>query len=136
VGDAARFVNPIFSTGVSIALNSARFASQDIIRAAEKGDFRKQSFQRFETTIRRGMQNWYDLISIYYRLNMVFGMFVENEHYRKQIVKLTQGDVYDEDSPDVIGVMKEFIHEVEQNEQHPCHPFLGKLTSTAFSPAF
>ncbi len=136
VGDAARFVDPIFSTGVSIALNSARFASQDIVCAAEKGDFRKQNFQRFETTIRRGMQNWYDLISIYYRLNMVFSMFVANDHYRRQIVKLTQGDVYDEDSPDVIGAMKEFVREVEQNESHPCHPFLGRLTSTAFNPAF
>ena len=39
VGDAARFVDPIFSTGVSIALNSARFVSADIVRASEKGDF-------------------------------------------------------------------------------------------------
>jgi flavin-dependent dehydrogenase len=40
VGDAARFVDPIFSTGVSIALNSARFASADILVAAESDNFR------------------------------------------------------------------------------------------------
>src|SRR5262249_46325561 len=55
IGDAARFVDPIFSTGVSIALNSARFAAPDIIHAVETGDFRKQSFEKFETTIRRGI---------------------------------------------------------------------------------
>ena len=34
IGDAARFVDPIFSSGVSVALNSARLASRDIIAAA------------------------------------------------------------------------------------------------------
>src|SRR6201999_2328569 len=65
IGDAARFVDPIFSTGVSIALNSARFASRDIIKAAEAGDYRKERFATFESTIRRGVKNWYDFITLY-----------------------------------------------------------------------
>ena len=40
VGDAGRFVDPIFSTGVSIALNSSRFAHKNVIAALEKNDFR------------------------------------------------------------------------------------------------
>ena len=36
VGDAGRFVDPIFSTGVSIALNSSRFAHTNVLRALEK----------------------------------------------------------------------------------------------------
>ena len=36
VGDAGRFVDPIFSTGVSIALNSSRFAHKDILAALEE----------------------------------------------------------------------------------------------------
>ena len=47
IGDAARFVDPIFSTGVSIALNSARFASKDIVKAVETGDFSRNSFANF-----------------------------------------------------------------------------------------
>ena len=39
IGDAARFVDPIFSTGVSIALNSARFAHRDVLKALETDDF-------------------------------------------------------------------------------------------------
>ena len=38
IGDAARFVDPIFSTGVSIALNSARFAARDLLAALQSGD--------------------------------------------------------------------------------------------------
>ena len=35
VGDAGRFVDPIFSTGVSIALNSSRFAHNNVLGALE-----------------------------------------------------------------------------------------------------
>ncbi len=102
IGDAARFVDPIFSTGVSIALNGARFASADIIRAAETGDFRKKSFETYETTIRRGTNNWYNFISVYYRLNVLFTAFIRDPRYRLDVLKLLQGDVYDEEEPPVL----------------------------------
>ncbi len=136
VGDAARFVDPIFSTGVSIALNSARFASVDIIRAAETGNFRKESFHPYESTLRRGTKNWYDFISIYYRLNVLFTAFVQDERYRLDVVKLLQGDVYDEDEPKVLMLMKDIVSKVEQNEKHIWHNYLGELTSNAFKPVF
>ncbi len=136
VGDAARFVDPIFSTGVSIALNSARIASTDIIRAAETGDFHKQSFQNFETTLRRGTKNWYEFISVYYRLNVLFTAFIMDERYRLDVVKLLQGDVYDEDEPKVLKMMKDIVSSVEQNENHIWHRSLGELTSNAFKPVF
>ncbi len=136
LGDAGRFVDPIFSTGVSIALNSARFASRDILLAAEKGDFRKQSFQTFEDTLRRGTKNWYEFISVYYRLNVLFTAFVQDERYRLDVVKLLQGDVYDDDDPKVLRKMKQIVSEVEQNEKHIWHSYLGELTSNAFKPVF
>jgi FADH2 O2-dependent halogenase len=136
VGDAARFVDPIFSTGVSIALNSARFASIDIIRAAEAGNFRREDFQTFETTLRRGTKNWYEFISVYYRLNVLFTAFVESKRYRLDILKLLQGDVYDEEEPEVLKMMKEIVSQVEQNEKHLWHRYLGDLTAHAFKPAF
>jgi FADH2 O2-dependent halogenase len=136
VGDAARFVDPIFSTGVSIALNSARFASADILRAAESGNFRKESFRTFETTLRRGTKNWYEFISVYYRLNVLFTAFVQDERYRLDVVKLLQGDVYDEDEPNVLKLMKDIVSQVEQNEKHIWHNYLGELTANAFMPVF
>ncbi|MDQ2716675.1 MAG: tryptophan 7-halogenase [Chloroflexota bacterium] len=136
VGDAARFVDPIFSTGVSIALNSARFASADILKAAELGDFSKSRFETYETTLRRGTKNWYDFISVYYRLNVLFTAFVNSERYRLDIVKLLQGDVYDSDDPPVLKMMKDIVQQVEQNEKHVWHHLLGDLTSHAFEPVF
>jgi FADH2 O2-dependent halogenase len=134
IGDAARFVDPIFSTGVSIALNSARFAHKDILRALETNDFSRNAFQGYETTIRRGTKNWYDFITIYYRLNVLFTWFIRNPAHRLDVLKLLQGDVYDEEQPAVIRKMREKVAEVEQNVEHPWHKLLGDLTANTFVP--
>lgn len=132
VGDAARFVDPIFSTGVSIALNSSRFASRDIVRAFETGDFSPAAFQTYESTIRRGTKNWYNFISVYYRLNVLFTAFINEPKYRLDVLKLLQGDVYDEEEPAVLARMREIVAEVERNPRHVWHNLLGDLTANAF----
>jgi len=136
VGDAGRFVDPIFSTGVSIAMNSARFVHKDILDALESGDTSKESFSNFECTIRRGTTNWYNFISVYYRLNVLFTAFVQDKRYRLDVLKLLQGDVYDEQEPEVLTKMREIVLTVENNEKHPWHKLLGDLTSNAFKPLF
>jgi flavin-dependent dehydrogenase len=132
VGDAARFVDPIFSTGVSIALNSARFASRGVMGAMETGDFTRTAFREFETTIGRGTRNWYNFISVYYRLNVLFTAFVQDPRYRLDVLKLLQGDVYDEDEPPVLTEMRRIVTDVERNEGHMWHRLLGDLTCDAF----
>jgi FADH2 O2-dependent halogenase len=136
VGDAGRFVDPIFSTGVSIALNSSRFAHNDILSALEKNDFSREAFSDYENKLRRGTKNWYEFISVYYRLNVLFTYFIHDKNYRLDVLKLLQGDVYDQDAPPVLVKMKEMVAKVEQNEKHPWHKLLGDLTSDAFRPTF
>ncbi|MBW4628914.1 MAG: FAD-dependent oxidoreductase [Brasilonema octagenarum HA4186-MV1] len=136
IGDAARFVDPIFSSGVSIALNSARCASIDIIKAAEKGIFTKDSFATYEAILRRGVRNWYEFISLYYRLNVLFTAFIQDSRYRLDIIKLLQGDVYDEEEPEVLRAMRETVTAVEQNKNHLWHQFLGDLKAPSLAPSF
>ena len=136
VGDAGRFVDPIFSTGVSIALNSSRFAHRDILGALETGNFTKAAYQTYESTIRRGTKNWYDFIQVYYRLNVLFTYFVTDKRYRLDVLKLLQGDVYDSDEPEVLGIMRRMVSKVEESPAHPWHKLLNDLTHDAFRPAF
>ena len=135
IGDAARFVDPIFSTGVSIALSCSRFAHKDVIRSLETGNFRRDAFQEYETTLRRGTRNWYNFISVYYRLNVLFTAFVMDPRYRVDVIKLLQGDVYDEDEPAVLKRMRNIVMEVEKNPKHVWHGLLGDLTANAFVQA-
>lgn len=127
IGDAARFVDPIFSSGVSVAMNSARLACADIIAAAQAGDFRAHRFDRYVNKLRRGVSNWYEFISIYYRLNILFTAFVQDPGYRIGVLKLLQGDVYDDEEPKALVAMREFLAAVEDDPTHLWHDRLGTL---------
>jgi 1H-pyrrole-2-carbonyl-[peptidyl-carrier protein] chlorinase len=134
VGDAGRFVDPIFSTGVSIALNSSRFGSRDIVAALQRGDCSRPAFSTYEQTIGRGTKNWYDFITVYYRLNVIFTAFILDDRYRLDTLKLLQGDVYDDEHPAVLGKMQDLLAQVEANPDHVWHTLLGDLTNHAFQP--
>jgi hypothetical protein len=137
IGDAARFVDPIFSSGVSVAMNSARIACEDIlVEHAGHGRYDKQAFARYAQKLRRGVRNWYEFISIYYRLNILFTAFVQDPRYRLDVLKLLQGDVYDEEEPKALAAMREIIEAVEQDPDHLWHEHLGTLRAQAAAPAF
>lgn len=136
IGDAARFVDPIFSSGVSVALNSARIACADIIAAAEAGDFKKARFANYEKKLRRGVSNWYEFISIYYRLNILFTAFVQDDRYRLDVLKMLQGDVYDDEEPRALAAMREIVKAVEDDPTHLWHPYLGELKAPSAAPSF
>ncbi|HUI43276.1 MAG TPA: NAD(P)/FAD-dependent oxidoreductase [Terriglobia bacterium] len=137
IGDAARFVDPIFSSGVSIAMTSAKLATQSIIKSLQNGGVcNKASFDDYQATMRRGTKNWYEFITVYYRLNVLFTAFIEDPKYRLDVLKLLQGDLYDTDSPPVLQEMRRIVSDVESRPNHPWHKLLGDLTNEAFRPSF
>jgi len=136
IGDAARVVDPIFSSGVSVALNSARIACQDIIAAHEAGDFTKKRFDTYETKLRNAVKYWYEFISIYYRLNVLFTAFVQDPRYRIDVLKMLQGDVYDGTEPKALAAMREVVAAVEADPEHLWHPYLGSLRAPTSAPSF
>jgi 1H-pyrrole-2-carbonyl-[peptidyl-carrier protein] chlorinase len=136
IGDAARFVDPIFSSGVSVALNSARIACKDVIAAHRAGVYTKDRFAGYETKLRKAVRNWYEFISIYYRLNVLFMAFVQDPRYRIDVLKMLQGDVYDDQEPKALIAMKEVLAVVENDENHLWHPYLGTLRAPTAAPSF
>ncbi len=127
LGDAARFVDPIFSSGVSIALNSARLAHRDVLAALDEGCFQRVSFAAYESTMRCGVKNWYEFIRLYYRLNVLFTHFVSQPQHRLDMLKLLQGDVYDEEAPAVLTAMRQKVQQVESNPKHMWHHLLADV---------
>ena len=125
IGDAARFVDPIFSSGVSVALYSAKFAAERIKLAFETGDFSRSTFLPYEQRLRGGTDIWYEFICLYYKLLPVFTYFIESKEHRLQVLQLLQGDVYDRSEAPVLKAMRDFIDVVETSESHV---FKGQLT--------
>lgn len=137
IGDAARFVDPIFSSGVSVALNSARLACKDIIAAHKAGGrYPKQSFDTYVMKLRRAVGYWYEFISIFYRLNVLFTVFANSPDHRIDVLRLLQGDVYDGDEPKALQSMRKVLEAVENDPEHLWHPLLGTLRAPTAAPSF
>ncbi|MGI5271965.1 NAD(P)/FAD-dependent oxidoreductase [Nonomuraea sp. CA-218870] len=137
IGDAARFVDPIFSSGVSVALNSARLACKDIIAAHRAGEgYGKERFAAYEAKLRRAVSYWYEFITIFYRLNVLFTAFVKDPRYRIDVLRMLQGDVYDGEEPRALTLMREVLKSVENDPSHVWHPFLGSLRAPTAMPQF
>ncbi len=118
VGDAARFVDPIFSSGVSVALTSAKFASERIVYAFENNDFSEAAFAPYEEKLRRGVGVWYEFIRLYYKLLPLFTYFIQSKKHRLEVLQLLQGEVYDRQEVPVLDAMRKFIKEVEEDDGH------------------
>lgn len=68
-GDAAGFIDPIFSSGIHLAMKCGDCASQSILRAFDRGDFSASAFADYERSIRDQMNvifpmiyRWYDAL--------------------------------------------------------------------------
>lgn len=125
IGDAARFVDPIFSSGVSIALYSAKYAYERIRVAFETDDFSEQVFKPYEEKLRKGVGIWYEFILLYYKLLPLFTYFINSKQHRLQVLQLLQGEVYNRTEVPVLVAMRKFIELVENSDDHV---FKGKLT--------
>ena len=127
VGDAARFVDPIFSSGVSVALYSAKFASESIVAALADGSrgAEARAFAGYERRLRAGVEIWYEFIRLYYKLLPLFTHFIQSKRHRLQVLRLLQGEVFDRDEVPVLDEMRAFIAAVEND---PRHAFRGRLS--------
>ena len=118
VGDSARFVDPIFSSGISVALASASFARDAICKAFETGDFSRETFRPYEAKLRAGVEIWYEFICLYYKLLPVFTYFIQHDDFRQDLLTLLSGDVYERKDAPVLRRMREFIEVVQASENH------------------
>lgn len=127
IGDAARFVDPIFSSGISVALHSAKFASEQIIQAIKTNNFREEIFKPYEKKLSEGVEIWYEFIRLYYKLLPLFTHFIQIPEYRLQLFRLLQGEVFERTEVPVLEAMREYIKKVEASEKHLLHDKLMEV---------
>ena len=94
VGDAFRFVDPIFSSGVDVALYSASFAHEAILRSWEEGR-EDAAFGDYERRVNEGVDVWYETTALFYQLQQLFGRFALQRDHRADVARSLQGNPYD-----------------------------------------
>jgi flavin-dependent dehydrogenase len=66
VGDAAGFMDPIFSAGVYLACYSAKLAAQVVIDSLAAGDDGARRLQRYERRVYRAMRFYWEMVEAFY----------------------------------------------------------------------
>jgi flavin-dependent dehydrogenase len=66
IGDAVVFIDPVFSTGVFVAMQSAELTSEVIVRAFRDGEFRARRFDDYRRRVDRGTALFFEFIERYY----------------------------------------------------------------------
>jgi halogenation protein CepH len=69
VGDAACFIDPVFSSGVHLATYSALLAARSINSILSDGMDEKRCFEEFEKRYRREFKNFYDFLTSFYDMH-------------------------------------------------------------------
>ncbi len=119
LGDAARFVDPVFSSGVFVAMQSAQLASVPILEGTEAGDFARERLMPYEEKMKAGAAILDEFVRLYYKLLPVFTHFVQSDDHRLGVLRLLQGEVFNRHEAPVLAEMRQFVEEVERSKDHP-----------------
>ena len=72
VGDAFAFLDPVFSSGVMLALKSGVLAGEAIHEGLEQGDLAPERFGAYGASIRQGVENMRKLVYAFYNESFSF----------------------------------------------------------------
>jgi 1H-pyrrole-2-carbonyl-[peptidyl-carrier protein] chlorinase len=121
VGDAARFVDPIFSSGVSVAAESARSAAAAIGGALAAGDVRAERFAPYAESLASGIETWRELVLLYYRLPRLVLSLLDVPDDRAALQDVLQGTVFGGEPPALLARLRSRVAEIEADPAHPWH---------------
>jgi flavin-dependent dehydrogenase len=113
VGDAFGFLDPLYSSGVLLALKSGSLAADAICDALAKGDTSKEQLGKWGPDFVEGMERMRRLVVEYYD-GFSFGRFVKKHpHLKGHLTDLLIGDLFTDAVDDVIPPMDEMRAEWE-----------------------
>jgi flavin-dependent dehydrogenase len=110
VGDAFGFIDPIYSTGVLLALKSGEMAADAITDGLRSGDLSGHQLGRFGVEFTNGMEALRRLVYTYYAEGFSFAKFLRaHPHCRRDVIMLLTGNVYRETVGDLFERLSETI---------------------------
>jgi flavin-dependent dehydrogenase len=116
VGDAFGFLDPLYSSGVLLALKSGSLAADAIVEGLVKGDTTASQLGQWEPGFVQGMERMRRLVCAYYD-GFSFGRFVKRfPHLKGLVTDLLIGDLFKDEVDQVWPAMEQIWDEVRQPE--------------------
>lgn len=108
VGDAFGFLDPVYSTGLFLALKSGEMAADAILEAFETDDFSEAQLGSFGPTFVDGMEAFRKLVYAFYTKEFSFARFLSQyPEHQGGIVDILSGDVFRKDVTHIFPAMAE-----------------------------
>lgn len=100
VGDAAGFLDPLFSSGAHLAIKSADLAAAAIDEALSRGDTSRPAFVEYEKAVRYAVDLFLGVVQAFYRGEFRETLFEANQRatLRRIITSVLSGDVFHDSS--------------------------------------
>jgi flavin-dependent dehydrogenase len=96
-GDAFGFLDPLYSSGVLLALTSGAMAADAVAEGLAKGDTSEVQLRKWEPAFTAGMDRMRRLVCAYYD-GFSFGRFVKKyPHLKDRVTDVLIGDVFQDD---------------------------------------
>lgn len=109
VGDAFAFLDPVFSSGVMLALKSGVLAADAVHQAIVDRDFSPERFAEYAAFIRQGVENMRKLVYAFYDPKFSFKKLIDKyPDAAGQITDCLSGDV-NKDFSQLWGWISEFV---------------------------
>jgi geranylgeranyl reductase family protein len=109
IGDAYGFLDPIYSSGVLLALKMAELAADAIHDAFKRDDFSAARLGQSQNKLDKGIESMRKLVYAFYNDGFSFAQFLRKyPEHRVNVINLLIGDVFREGVDDVYGPMSEF----------------------------
>src|SRR5215510_6678389 len=109
IGDAYGFLDPIYSSGVLLALKMAELAADAIHDAFKHYDFSGERLGQFQSKLDEGIESMRKLVYAFYNEGFSFSQFLRKyPEQRVNVIELLIGNVFREGVDNVYGPMSEF----------------------------
>lgn len=117
VGDAYGFLDPLYSSGVLLALKSAQLAADCVVEAFAKNDFSEAQLGKWGPNFRKGMDRMRRLVCEYYD-GFSFGRFVKkNPQLKGHLTDMLIGDLFDDHVEELMGPLDEARQEINESRK-------------------
>ena len=111
VGDAYGFLDPVYSSGLFLALKSGEMAADCILEAFEDNDFSGDRLGGFQKEYIAGMESIRKLVYAFYTRGFSFGKFLKaHPECQKGIIDILSGNVYRTDVTSIFEPMAEMCN--------------------------
>jgi flavin-dependent dehydrogenase len=106
VGDAFAFLDPVFSSGVFLALKSGEMAADAVDAALEKGSLQAGEFADYGETLCQAIEVMRKMVYAFYNKDFSFGRLIKNNmDLRPQLTDALIGDLVGRQYEELMGAM-------------------------------